>query len=135
MVERCPYKAEVVGSRPAGPTPHKQGSGVRARRRRQLVGEKGRVLNRLQSDLQAVCPGLLSITGEADNLWFLKLLSCRDDIRKVAHPVLRHRIVTNFNAEADAVSSDTLVEKLLKEVAEVETPDLDAIGARRVLAR
>ena len=27
------------------------------RRRRQLVGEKGRVLNRLQADLQAVCPG------------------------------------------------------------------------------
>src|SRR6202162_5282405 len=54
------------------------------RRRRQLVGEKGRVLNRLQSDLQAVCPGLLSITGEADNLWFLNLLSCRDDIRKIA---------------------------------------------------
>jgi transposase len=58
------------------------------RRRRQLVGEKGRVLNRLQSDLQAVCPGLLSITGEADNLWFLNLLACRDDIRKVAG--LRH---------------------------------------------
>jgi transposase len=54
------------------------------RRRRQLVGEKGRVLNRLQSDLQAVCPGLLSITGEADNLWFLNLLGCRDDIRKIA---------------------------------------------------
>ena len=45
------------------------------RRRRQLVGEKGRVLNRLQADLQAVCPGLLAITGEADNLWFLSLLA------------------------------------------------------------
>ena len=54
------------------------------RRRRQLVNEKTRVLNRLQSDLQAVCPGLLGITGEADNLWFLNLLACRDDIRKLA---------------------------------------------------
>jgi transposase len=27
---------------------------------------------------------LLSITGEADNLWFLSLLSCRDDLRKIA---------------------------------------------------
>jgi len=54
------------------------------RRRRQLINEKGRVLNRLQADLQAVCPGLLSITGEADNLWFLSLLSCRDDLRKIA---------------------------------------------------
>jgi transposase len=54
------------------------------RRRRQLVAEKGRVLNRLQADLQAVCPGLLAITGEADNLWFLSLLACRQDLRKIA---------------------------------------------------
>jgi len=37
------------------------------RRRRQLVNEKVRVLNRMQADLQAVCPGLLAITAEADN--------------------------------------------------------------------
>jgi transposase len=54
------------------------------RRRRQLVDEKGRVLNRLQADLQAVSPGLLAITGEADNLWFLSLLACREDLRKIA---------------------------------------------------
>jgi transposase len=54
------------------------------RRRRQLVGEKGRLLNRLQADLQAVCPGLLAITGEADNLWFLSLLACREDLGKIA---------------------------------------------------
>jgi transposase len=42
------------------------------------------VLNRLQADLQAVCPGLLAITGEADNLWFLSLLACREDLRKLA---------------------------------------------------
>jgi len=54
------------------------------RRRRQLVNEKTRVLNRMQADLQAVCPGLLAITAEADNLWFLSLLSCREDLRKLA---------------------------------------------------
>lgn len=54
------------------------------RRRRQLVNEKVRVLNRMQSDLQAVCPGLLAITAEADNLWFLSLLGAREDIRKLA---------------------------------------------------
>jgi len=53
------------------------------RRRRQLVNEKVRVLNRMQSDLQAVCPGLLAITAEADNLWFLSLLGAREDIRKL----------------------------------------------------
>ncbi len=54
------------------------------RRRRQLVNEKVRVLNRMQADLQAVCPGLLEITAEADNLWFLSLLGAREDIRRLA---------------------------------------------------
>jgi transposase len=52
--------------------------------RRQLVNEKVRVLNRMQSDLQAVCPGLLAIATEADNLWFLSLLSAREDLRRLA---------------------------------------------------
>lgn len=51
-----------------------------ARRRRQLVREKGRVLNRLQSDLQAVCPGLLEITHDAGNLWFLRFLTSRPEL-------------------------------------------------------
>ena len=38
----------------------------------------------MQADLQAVCPGLLSISAQADNLWFLSLLSCREDICKLA---------------------------------------------------
>ena len=54
------------------------------RRRRQLVNEKARVVKRMQADLQAVCPGLLAITAEADNLWFLSLLSAREDIRRLA---------------------------------------------------
>ena len=54
------------------------------RRRRQLVEEKTRVGNRLGSDLQAVSPGLLEITGEVDNLWFLNLLSAREDLSKLA---------------------------------------------------
>ncbi len=54
------------------------------RRRRQLVNEKIRVLNRMQSDLQAVCPGLLEITADAENLWFLSLLGAREDIRRLA---------------------------------------------------
>ena len=39
-----------------------------------------------------------------------------DDVRAVALPVLRHRIVTNFNAEAENVSSSEIVERLLKDV-------------------
>ena len=36
-----------------------------------------------------------------------------DDVRSVAIPVLRHRIVTNFHAEADGVSSVDVITRLL----------------------
>ena len=48
------------------------------RRRRQLVNEKVRIVNRLHADLQAVCSGLLAITKDVDNLWFLRFLTCRE---------------------------------------------------------
>jgi len=54
------------------------------RRRRQLVWEKGRVLTRLLADLQAVSPGLVTITGQVDNRWFLQFLTCRRDLRQLA---------------------------------------------------
>ncbi len=38
-----------------------------------------------------------------------------DDVRAVALPVLKHRIVTNFNAEAEGVSSTDIVERLIAE--------------------
>jgi MoxR-like ATPase len=36
-----------------------------------------------------------------------------EDVRAVAKPVLRHRIVRNFKAEADGVSVDGIIDKLL----------------------
>jgi MoxR-like ATPase len=39
-----------------------------------------------------------------------------DDIRVLAPPVLRHRILTNFHAESERVSTDSLIEKLLEAV-------------------
>lgn len=38
-----------------------------------------------------------------------------DDVRRVALPVLRHRLVTNFNAEAENVSTAQIVELLLRD--------------------
>ncbi len=38
-----------------------------------------------------------------------------EDVRTVATPVLRHRIVTNFNAEAEGVDSAQIIQRLLKE--------------------
>jgi MoxR-like ATPase len=39
-----------------------------------------------------------------------------DDIRELANAVLRHRILTNFNAEADRVTPDDVIERLLATV-------------------
>ena len=41
-----------------------------------------------------------------------------EDVKNVAKPVLRHRIVTSFNAEADGVGTEEIIEKLLVDVKE-----------------
>jgi MoxR-like ATPase len=41
-----------------------------------------------------------------------------EDVQFVARPVLRHRIVTSFNAEADGVGTSEIVDKLLSDVKE-----------------
>jgi MoxR-like ATPase len=40
-------------------------------------------------------------------------VSC-EDVRAVALPVLRHRIITNFNAEAEGIRPDDIIRKLIK---------------------
>ncbi len=39
-----------------------------------------------------------------------------EDVRAVLHPVLRHRVVTNFSANAEGVTADVIVDRLLAEV-------------------
>jgi MoxR-like ATPase len=39
-----------------------------------------------------------------------------EDVREIALPVLRHRLVTNFHAEADGVTTDDLIARLLDTV-------------------
>ena len=39
------------------------------------------------------------------------------DVREMAGPVLRHRIVPNFNAEADGVTAIQIVDRLVREVS------------------
>lgn len=42
-----------------------------------------------------------------------------EDIRKTAYPALRHRIILNFEAEAEGISQDAIIGELLKEVPEM----------------
>ena len=39
-----------------------------------------------------------------------------EDVRALAHPVLRHRIITNFHAQSEGVTSDQIVDRLLGQV-------------------
>ena len=47
-----------------------------------------------------------------------------EDIREVAYPVLRHRIITNFNAEAEGIRSDDIVRQLIEVVPSGESEAL-----------
>jgi MoxR-like ATPase len=45
-----------------------------------------------------------------------------EDIRALAPSVLRHRILTNFNAEAEGVSSIAIIERLLETIRPEDVP-------------
>jgi MoxR-like ATPase len=40
-----------------------------------------------------------------------------EDIRAMAHPVLRHRVLTNFRAESEGITTDSIIDELLSVVA------------------
>jgi MoxR-like ATPase len=48
-----------------------------------------------------------------------------DDIRAVALPVLRHRIRTNFNADAEGISPDSIIGRLIESIPAVEKNQQD----------
>jgi MoxR-like ATPase len=56
-----------------------------------------------------------------------------DDVRKVAIPVLRHRISVNFQAQAEGQTTESLVKRLLAEVKEPEPPKYDRRGRESTL--
>jgi MoxR-like ATPase len=45
-----------------------------------------------------------------------------EDIRAVAHPVLRHRIVTNYAAEAEGYTTDRIIDELLNRIDPNQSP-------------
>jgi MoxR-like ATPase len=51
-----------------------------------------------------------------------RFFATTDDVRAIAHPVLRHRIITNFNAESEGITTDRVIDRLLESVPD-EGPD------------
>ncbi len=56
-----------------------------------------------------------------------------DDIKWVAKPVLRHRVLLNFAAEAEGHTSDTLIERILQTVDPNKSEALADGGLPKVL--
>jgi MoxR-like ATPase len=40
-----------------------------------------------------------------------------DDIKAMAHPVLRHRVLLNFHAQSEGIVTDTLIDRLLESIS------------------
>jgi len=53
------------------------------------------------------------------------------DVRKLAVPVLRHRISTNFQAQAEGMNTDDVIRRLLEEIPEPEIPKFAGTGPQR----
>jgi MoxR-like ATPase len=56
----------------------------------------------------------LVLAGKARALLQGRTYVATEDIRAVAYPVLRHRLLTNFNAEADGIKSDEIIRRLIE---------------------
>jgi MoxR-like ATPase len=68
------------------------------------------------------------LTAKARAILYGRYAVTADDIRAMAYPVLRHRIFTNFNADAEGVDVNQVIERLLQTVPEPTYGE--AVGVR-----
>jgi MoxR-like ATPase len=74
----------------------------------------------------------LVLAGKARALLKGRYHVSTEDIRAVAMPVLRHRIVTNFNAEAEGIRSADIVNRLIEHVPRQQYDQQDQELLRKV---
>ena len=65
----------------------------------------------------------LLLGGKARAMLQGRFFVTTDDIKAVAHPVLRHRVITNFNAESAGTTADHVVDRLLAEISDRNAGD------------
>ena len=58
----------------------------------------------------------LILGAKARAILYGRYCALTEDVRAVAHPVLRHRLVTNFNAESEGIDRDYIIQRLLKSI-------------------
>lgn len=72
----------------------------------------------------------LVLAGKARALLKGRYHVSTEDIRQVAIPVLRHRVVCNFNAEAEGIKSDDIVRRLVEFIPRQQFDELDKTAAK-----
>ena len=108
-------------------------SGISGQTSQQGLARLNEVLNKHLPDVVIICYGGNDVLQRksksklADNLSQMilaakakALVSGRttpdiDDVKKMLNPILRHRIIPSFNAEADGITRDNILEKLLND--------------------
>ena len=75
----------------------------------------------------------LVLGGKARALLHGRFYVSAEDIQAVAHPVLRHRIINNFTAEAEGITPDVIVDKLLETIDPNASEALSDKSVREVL--
>ena len=76
----------------------------------------------------------LLLGGKARAVLDGRLFVTTDDIKAVAHPVLRHRLINNFNAESAGISTDRVIDRLIEEISDRHQDDEVAPSLRRAFA-
>ena len=56
------------------------------------------------------------LTAKANALLEGRLAVTLEDLQKVSLPVLRHRVLVNFRADAEGITSDTVTKEILKAI-------------------
>jgi MoxR-like ATPase len=70
----------------------------------------------------------LILGGKAKAVLHGRLHVTTEDVREVAFPVLRHRLMTTFNADAEGITTDDLIRKL---IGSVPLPQEEAVARAR----
>lgn len=60
----------------------------------------------------------LILAGKARALLEGRLNVAIEDVRRLVHPVLRHRVIPNFHAEAEGISSDDIIREVLNTITD-----------------
>lgn len=76
----------------------------------------------------------LVLAGKARALLAGRYHVTTEDIRAVAYPTLRHRVLTNFNAEAEGVKADDVIRMLIESTPRDAEDERTAAGLPKVFA-